>query len=241
MAAGYNIDQLKSQIGSTGGFAMANQFMVTLPQLTSYRADANELNLMCSAAALPGRQVLSQDYQIGTVNRKIANGFAVTDMTLTFLVTNSHGVREYFEAWQKEAHNPETKEVGYFKDYTYPVKIQTLEKGQRLSLFKKQLGFANKIPTFLKNRLPNLGPIDLGQGEIDLGASFDAKATYTVNLLECYPTSLNEQQLGNANEGIMEFSVQLSFTDWESEGGEYSSDRELTTRSILSNVLGLLR
>lgn len=241
MASGYSIEQLKSQVGAGGGIAKANQFMVTLPTLRTYRPDANELNLLCTAVALPGRQIMSMDYQLGTVNRKIANGYAVTDMNLTFLVTNSHSVRQYFEAWQKEAYNHETNTVGYYDEYTYDIKIQTIEMGQRIGLLKKQLGFANKIPTFIRNRLPKIGPIDLGQGEIDLGASFDAKKTYTCKLKECYPTTLADQQLGNAQEGIMELSVQISFTDWESEPGEFSSVSETTTRSILGSLLGLIR
>jgi hypothetical protein len=196
---------------------------------------------LCTATALPGRQVLSQDYQIGTVNRKIANGYAVTDMNLTFLVTNSHSVRRYFEAWQKEAYDHENHTVGYYDEYTYPVKIQTIEPGQRLSLFKKQIGALQKIPSFIRQRLPNLGPIDLGQGEIDFGANFDAKNTYTVTLDECYPTTMNEQALGNAQEGIMELSVQLSFSNWISEGGEFSGQAETATRSVLGSLLGLIR
>lgn len=237
---GYSIEQLKSQVGKSGGFAKANQFMVILPQIRSFSMDANEMNLMCTATVLPGRQIMSQDYMLGTVNRKIANGFATTDISLTFMVTNSHSVRQYFEAWQSEAHDPVTKTVGYFDDYTYPVTIQTVEPGQRLSLFKKQLGFLNKIPTFIRQRLPNLGPLDLGQGEIDFGASFDAKKTFTCRLLECYPTTISDQVLGNDQEGFMELSVQLSYTDWESEPGEFTGPSESFGRSTVASLLGLI-
>ena len=82
------------------------------------------------------------------------------------------------------------------------------------------MGFADKIPSFIKNRLPKLGPIDLAQGEIDLGASFEQKTTYVCSLLDCYPTTITDQTLGNAEEGIMEIQVQLSFSDWTSKKGE---------------------
>lgn len=234
MTAGYGIEDLKSQITSSGGLARGNQFMVTLPQLRTFSVDANELNLMCTAATLPGRQIMSVDYAIGTRSRKIANGYAVTDMTLTFLVANNHIVRKYFEAWQSEAHDPVTREIGYYNDYTKPVVISTVTKGVRLSLYKQQFGGGfQRIPSFIRNRLPDIGPFDLSQGEVDLGAKFPMKTTYSCRLLDCYPTSLTDQQLGNNEAGILELSVQLSFSDWESIEGEYTSAGEATTRGLI--------
>lgn len=234
MTAGYGIEELKSQITSSGGLARGNQFMVTLPQLRTFRVDANELNLMCTAATLPGRQIMSTDYMMGTRNRKIANGYATTDMTLTFLVANNHTVRKYFEAWQSEAHDPVTREIGYYDDYTKPVVISTVTKGVRLSLYKQQFGGGfQRIPSFIRNRLPDIGPFDLSQGEVDLGAKFPMKTTYSCRLLDCYPTSLTDQQLGNNETGILELSVQLSYSDWESIEGEYTSAGEATTRGLI--------
>lgn len=240
MSAGFGIEQLKSEIIQSGGLAMANQFMVTLPQLPNFSIDANQMNIMCTVAALPGRQIMSMDYSLGTTNRKIANGYAVTDLTMTFLVGNDHKIRQYFEAWQALAHDPVTKEVGYYKDYTKTVSISTVEKGVRLSLLKKQLGFLNKVPSVIKNRLPDLGPLDLSQGELDLGATIDMKKTYTCKILECYPTSLIEQQLGNNTEGVLELSVQLSYSDWESQAGEFSSPSENFAKGAVGTLVNLL-
>jgi len=240
MSAGFSIEDLKGQIGGSGGLAKANQFMVQLPQLENFRVDARELNLFCTVAALPGRQIMSLDHAIGTTNRKIANGYATTDLTLTFLVANNHIIRQYFEAWQNEAHDQVNRTVGYFEDYTKTVQISTMERGLRLSLVKKQLGFVDKVPSFLKNRLPKIGPFDLSQGELDLGGSFSMKTTYTCNLLECYPTSLTDQTLGNGEEGVMELSVQLSYTDWESVVGDYTKEGEDIARGAVSGVFAKL-
>jgi len=51
---------------------------------------------------------------------------------------------------------------------------------------------------------------------------------------------LNDQALGNAQEGLMELTVQLSFTDWESEVGKFTNQNESTARSILGTGAGLL-
>jgi hypothetical protein len=235
----FSVEDLQAQISQSGGLAQKHQFMVQLPQLAGYTADLVELSLFCTVASIPGRQIMSQDHAIGTVNRKIANGFATTDMTLTFLVANNHAIRDYFEYWQSLAHNPVTKTVGYFEDYTAPVTIKLIERGLRLSLIKKQLGFTDKIPSFIRNRLPKVGPIDLSQGELDLGASFKQKETYSVKLLECFPTTMVDQAVGNAEEGVMELSVQLSFTDYESGLGDYTKQGESIGRGGLS-ALGAL-
>jgi hypothetical protein len=237
MSAGFSVEELKAQISQSGGLAKANQFMVTLPQLKTYRPDGNELNLMCTAASLPGRQILSQDYQIGTTSRKIANGYAITDLQLTFLVANNHEIRQYFEAWQNEAHDQTDGTVGYFDDYTYDVQIHTIERGLRTSVYKRQLGLTNKVPSIIRNRLPKIGPFDLSQDELDVGVQFKSKKTYTCNLIDCYPTTIDDQQLGNAEEGFMELSVQLSYVDWIGVPGDYTSSGESFGRSALTSLL----
>ena len=234
MSSGYGIEELKSQVAASGGLAKGNQFMVVLPQLKTFTIDTRELNLMCTAATLPGRQIMSLDYPMGTRLRKVANGYTTTDMTLTFLVANNHIIRQYFEAWQAEAHDPIRKEIGYYDDYTYPVKISTVARGLRLSLYKRQFGRGfDRIPSFIKNRLPDIGPFDLSQGEVDLGGSFGMKTTFTCRLDDCYPTTLTDQQLGNAEEAILELSVQLSYSDWESEVGQFTSPEEATARGLI--------
>lgn len=227
MSAGFSLEDLKAEISASGGLAQPHQFKIQLPQLKTFTVDANQLNLMCTSASLPGRQIMSMDYAIGTTNRKIANGYAVTDLNLTFLVSNNHIVRQYFEAWQAEAHNQQTKEIGYYDDYTYPVTIMTVERGLRFSLYKQQLGSAlDRIPSGIRNRLPQIGPFNLSQNELDVGVQYKAKETYKCKLLECYPTTITEQQLGNAQDGFMELAVQLSYSDFESEKGEYITSTE---------------
>lgn len=227
MSAGFSIEDLKSEISQAGGLAQPHQFKIQLPQLRTFQVDANQLNLMCTSASLPGRQIMSLDYAIGTRNRKIANGYAVTDLTLTFLVSNNHIARQYFEAWQAEAHDPVTKEIGYYDDYTYPVTIMTVERGIRFSLYKQQLGGPlDRVPSGIRNRLPKLGPLDLSQNELDLGVKLKARDTFKCRLEDCYPTTMTEQALGNAQEGFMELTVQLSYSDFESQVGEFITSAE---------------
>ena len=211
-----SIDDFKSQVGKGGGMAMGNLFKIFLPPLTG---DAREMNLLCKAASLPGRQILSTEKQIGLQTTKVAYCHAVEDITLTFYCLNDMKVREYFEIWQNLAVNQETQEVGYFDNYTHPVIIQHIKKGTAFPIKKKEIYDAGKIPSFIRNRLPRLGPLDLAQGEFDLNLVFGDDITYTVVLDKAYPTTLQAIELSNDGE-LLEVSVQLSFKNWKSKGGD---------------------
>jgi hypothetical protein len=130
------IDEFKSQIGKGGGMAMGNLFKIFLPPLTG---DAREMNLLCKATSLPGRQILSTERTIGLETSKVAYGHAIEDVTLTFHCLNDMKIRRYFEIWQNLAVNQETHEVGYFNEYTHPVIIQHIKRGTSFPIKKTQL------------------------------------------------------------------------------------------------------
>jgi len=210
------IDDFKSSVGSGGGLAMGNLYKIFLPPI---KGDARNLNLLCKAASLPGRQILSTERPMGLDVTKVAYGYAVDDVTLTFHCLNDMGVREYFELWQAQAVNSDTKEVGYFNDYTHPVIIQHIKKGVAFPIKKKKLFDSGKIPSSIRGRLPRLGPLDLAQGEFDLNAVFGDDITYTLVLDKAYPTTLSEIALSDDGQ-LLEVTVQLSYKNWKSKKGD---------------------
>ena len=108
------IDDLKSEITGGDGLALANRFRVFLPPVGG--VSARSLDLLCKNVSLPGKQIMSVDYQLGTTNRKIANGTAFADVSMTFIGLNDFKARKYFDVWQSGAVNPDSLEVGYYKD-----------------------------------------------------------------------------------------------------------------------------
>ena len=212
----FRIDDFKSQVSSSGGFAMGNMFKVFLPPLTG---DAREMNLLCKAASMPGRQILSTEKQIGLQTTKVAYGYAVEDVSLTFHVMNDYKVRNYFEIWQNLAVNQDTKEVGYFNDYTHPVVIQQIKKGVSFPLKKKKIFDSGKLPSSIAGRLPRLGPLDLAQGEVDLNAITGDDIAYTCILDKAYPTTMNAIELSDEGQ-LLELNIQLSYKNWKSEVGD---------------------
>ena len=110
-----NIDQLKSLASSKLGFARSNQFLVELPTtfnaggflgalttlFTSGNMGGGNLNLLCNSASLPGKQILTHERRHSMELQKVAYGYAVDDVSLTFYALNDYGTRKYFDAWRE--------------------------------------------------------------------------------------------------------------------------------------------
>ena len=99
------IDTFKSRITEGGGLAMANLYRVFLPPIIGVRTQ--DMDILCKAAQIPGRQILSTERFMGMSTMKVANGYASDDVTLTFYCLNDMRIIDYFHAWQSKAVNQE--------------------------------------------------------------------------------------------------------------------------------------
>lgn len=117
-----SIQDLKSQISSRGGLARPNQFMVELPS-----GDSRAVNVLCTRVNLPGKQILTHDRRMNMEFEKIAYGYAVDDVSMTFLLTNDYVIKEFFNNWRSTILNEETMDVGYKIDYEHTIKIHQLK------------------------------------------------------------------------------------------------------------------
>ena len=213
------IEDLQGEISLAGGAAVNNLWQVRLPSLGEF--DTRGMNLICRSVETPGRSINQFEHSIGLDRRQIVNAFGVTTMNLTFLVLNDGKVFEYFERWMNEAINQETYEIGYYDDHVYDIKIDVLKKGFSQSLFKKQ--FKLPIPSSIKNRLPNIGPINFRQGEVDLQLATDDKKIITYTMLDAYPSAIQGVTLNNEQATqFMELNVQFTFRNWTSTKGQTS-------------------
>jgi len=193
MPQSYNLDQFKGAIHK--GIARTNQWLVELPNIPgSPEMTASDLNLLCKGVTLPGRQIMSLDHTIGLKTVKIANGFATEDVNISFHVTNDYNIKKYFEAWQSLAVNKDTYELGYKKTYGKQVTI-------------KQLARDPKKTSYTNN------PYRIIPGGFDAS---DNEVIYTCVLEQAFPTTLNSIELNNDLDGLVEISLQLSYSDWRS-------------------------
>lgn len=211
-----NIDQFKSLMSRKGGIARANVFRVKLPSIPG--ATSEEVNLLCKDVQLPGRQIMTNERLIGMKTEKIPYGYAVTEVSLTFHVMNDYGIKQYFEQWQNLAVDQNTFEVGYQKGkggYAFDIVIEQLKKGISLPVYSTPIGLP-RLPTIVQNRLPQLGPFDLAQGQLDIDFVTPEQIAYSCTLLDAFPTSMNAIQLNNELDGLVELNIQMSYTNWKS-------------------------
>lgn len=198
-----SIDQLKSMSSGKLGFARSNQFAVQLPtefastsllqSIASFALTGamggSDLNILCTNATLPGKQVLVQERRIGMEYQKVANGYAVDDVSLTFYVLNDYGIKKYFDTWYQRTVIDEYNVAPYKNEYARDVKILQLRRPITSKSF-------------------NIGPISVGA---DIGGG----TAYAVQLRDAFPTTIQSIDLSNDLDGLVQVTVQLSYTNWQ--------------------------
>lgn len=188
------IDQFKSLVSAKGGVARANVFRVRLPSLPGV-ASSRDISLLCKDVQLPGRQILTNERRIGLQFEKVAYGYAIQDINMTFHVMNDYGIKRYFETWQDLAVNQTSLEVGYYNDYTFQIVIDQLKKGVTLPTYS----FGNFLDLFTPRT------VTVANDQI----------IYSCQLANAFPTTMNAIQLNNDQDGIVELNVQLSYKNWK--------------------------
>ena len=203
-----SVDELKALANTKLGFARANRFLVTLP--TSFGggggllqgiiglltgggggASGRELNILCSSVTLPGKITLTNDRRIGMEFQKVAYGYAIDDVSMTFYLMNDYGVKEYFDAWQNTA-IPESGRKAFKSNYKsqYAKSVTIHQLRQPLKGFSKQVG------------------------PIRFGAGIGGGTVYSVELLDAFPVSLSAIELNNELDGLVQLTVTLAYTNW---------------------------
>ena len=233
-----SVDQLKSLVGKGKGFAKPNLYRVILPSViggvklpiigelinrgTSYlkaSIQSEDINMLCTAVNMPGRSIKTHDRTIGMVNRRVAYGFQLEDVTLTFRVLNDYKIKDYFEAWQASAVT-RNYELKYFNDYTENVIIQAL----------------TNLPSADYDQLLRLSYTGLDKTSLGIALAGGEAVTYTCMLQNAYPTSIQAVNYSDAQaDQLVELNVQLSYKDWKQRASTADDLRE-TIRDRLVNT-----
>lgn len=193
-----SIEEFKGQVSAGGGFALTHQYMVQLPNIPGSNFSARERNALCRVARLPGRQIITQDRQVGLMNQKIGTGYANADVGLSFHVLNDYKAKAYFDAWQDLIVNQDTQQISYADNYKYSVKIYQMKKGQSFQIFDR---------TF------NIFGLDVN---IDVESFTSANAIYGVELEKAFPTTMNGIDLTDGStDQTVEVSIDLSYMNWK--------------------------
>ena len=153
--SGNTIEDLKAVLSQHGGMAPTNRFNIifTPPQVSlinlnptnliasaiggdfTFRNlinDPRDISLLCESAEIPGRQLASLEYQDQLEKRSVVHSISDPEITTTFLVTNDNYIKIMFEGWVSEIFDTSNYQVGYKKDYVADVRIQMLNRKNRV-------------------------------------------------------------------------------------------------------------
>tara|TARA_B100001173_G_C15974571_1_gene541608 strand:+ start:613 stop:1260 length:648 start_codon:yes stop_codon:yes gene_type:complete len=190
-----SIEEIKAVASRKQGFARSNQFLVTLPGEFGGWFSAGDtprtINLLCSRANLPGKQIMTTERRIGLEMQKMAYGFGVSDLNMTFYLMNDYGIKDYFDAWRRRilSINDRRWQANYKNNYARPIEIHQLKRP--IVGLKKSFG-------------PIRITADLGGGTV-----------YSVRCIDAFPTTITDVQLSNEMDGLVELSVTFAYTNWE--------------------------
>ena len=204
-----SIEDIKALANTKLGFARNNKFLVTLPSVgvgggllagivgafggVGGGASPRELNILCSNATMPAKQILTNDRRIGMEFQKIAYGYAVDDVSMTFYLMNDYGIKDYFDSWRSTILDEVGQASNYKNEYAKTVTIHQLR--QPLKGFSKQLG------------------------PIRFNAGIGGGSVYSVDLLEAFPISSSAIELNNDLDGLVQLTVTFAYTNWRRTRG----------------------
>jgi|ETNmetMinimDraft_24_1059892.scaffolds.fasta_scaffold24154_2 hypothetical protein len=128
------IDTLKQITDKRGGLSRPNRFSISIPEFTLfnlseglYNPDTRDIDIMCESAQMPGRQILTSDYQPTRHAEKKPNGYANEDVNLIFNLTNDYYIRDLFNKWTNFIIDRKTYAAGFRDDYSTTVYINQLD------------------------------------------------------------------------------------------------------------------
>lgn len=168
-----SIQDLKSQISSRGGLSRPNQFMIELPS-----GDARAANVLCTRVNLPGKQILTHDRRINMAFEKVAYGYAVDDVTMSFLLTNDYGIKTFFNNWRATIIDEENFEVKYKTSYERTVKIHQLKipiNSQEATVDSRNIVYSIELREAFPTTFQS---IDLSN-DLDAISEFSVQISYT--------------------------------------------------------------
>ena len=215
-----SIEDIKALANTKLGFARTNKFLVTLPTVgvgggllagivgafggMGGGASPRELNILCSNVTMPAKQILTNERRIGMELQKVAYGYAVDDISMTFFLMNDYGVKDYFDSWRSTILDEEGQASNYKNEYAKTVTIHQLR--QPLKGFSRQIG-----------------PIRFNAG---LGGG----SVYSVNLIEAFPVASSAIELNNDLDGLVQLNVTFAFTNWKrARGGQNFINMDIDT------------
>jgi hypothetical protein len=170
---------------STGKLGVASSIMNTAASVIGQSpqgGDARGIGLRCESVTLPGINLATAtDSNIYGPTRDIVEGVTYAEeVAMTFSASSDLEERVFFENWQRAAFDPQTWNVGYYKDYTGFVDIYLLDKQDQ-----RRYGL----------KLWDVFPKSINGSDLSYGSN-NENLKITVNMSFRYWTPLDQNQEG---------------------------------------------
>ena len=146
-----SIGDLKSSIATHGGAANENRFVVNFrpPNQTLFNLDLRniitsfasgtfktknlfndyrDITILCESCSLPGRQIMTLDYQLEKHAVKRPYSFFNDEVNFTFLLTNDYYMKKMFDKWSEQTMGFNNYRLNYLDDFAVNVTISQLNK-----------------------------------------------------------------------------------------------------------------
>ena len=213
---GNSIENLKSSIVKHSGVAQENRFAVymTPPAQTLFNLDLRnivtsalsgtfnarnlvndprDIAILCESCTLPGRQIMTADYQLLQHSQKRPNSFLNEDVTFTFILTNDYYIKRIFDKWSEQVMSFTNYRANYPVDYVTDVTIVQLNK-QNLPIYQIVLNNAYPI---------SFNPITLDNTAENAIQKFSVTMTYDNFFVDNVETPSNTTQVETVKYGPM--------------------------------------
>jgi hypothetical protein len=148
---GNSIDNLKTSLIKHGGVAHENRFTVNFspPKQSLFNLDLRnivtsalsgtfnaknlindyrDITILCESCSLPGRQIMTLDYQLEKHAVKRPYSFFNEEVNFTFILTGDYYMKKIFDKWSEEIMGFNNYRLNYIKDFAVDVTITQLNK-----------------------------------------------------------------------------------------------------------------
>jgi hypothetical protein len=124
-----SINDFKSVILRNKGFARPNRFEIEISNVPGWSGNTRDLKFLCETVNLPGKQITTLDYDIGTRRPlKIPTGYIEDDVTMVFNLTNNYAVKVALDKWMEQIINVNTYLLSYDTSYKRDISITQLNE-----------------------------------------------------------------------------------------------------------------
>lgn len=148
---GKSINNLKTSLVKHGGVAHENRFTVNFspPKQTLLNLDLRDIitsalsgtfsfknlvndyrdiTILCESCSLPGRQIMTLDYQAEKHAVKRPYSFFNEEVNFTFILTGDYYMKKIFDKWSEQIMGFNNYRLNYIKDFAVDVTISQLNK-----------------------------------------------------------------------------------------------------------------